>query len=68
MIDNELPKVAEFLKQDGMEVCSSWFFYNSNLVLFHSSFQVSLAPFATKWLMTVFCNVLPLETTLRLQP
>jgi hypothetical protein len=30
--------------------------------------QLSLAPFATKWLMTIFCNVLPLETTLRFAP
>lgn len=45
MMDNELPKISEFLKKEGIEL--------------------SLAPFATKWLMTIFCNVLPLETTLR---
>jgi hypothetical protein len=74
MMDNELPKLSEFLKQEGIEVrCLQqhcFFFLFAQLQAYPTSnlfqrFQVSLAPFATKWLMTIFCNVLPLETTLR---
>jgi hypothetical protein len=67
MMDNELPKVSEFLKQEGIEVnhllLNSQF--TSPFLCYLLSPQVSLSPFATKWLMTIFCNVLPLETTLR---
>ena len=74
MMDNELPKLSEFLKQEDIEVrclqqnCSFFMFpqlQSYPTSYFFYRFQVSLAPFATKWLMTIFCNVLPLETTLR---
>lgn len=67
LLTHELPRVSDFLKQEGIEVCMSvWNVPQRTHGLM--VFQVSLAPFATKWLMTIFCNVLPLETTLRFLP